>query len=51
MASGIINVNGNLLQWRDFRDHIYGAVTIKENSDFDLPGMFMVRGLCIVWVI
>jgi hypothetical protein len=38
MASGLINVNGNLLQWRDFRGHIYGDVTINENSDFDIPG-------------
>ena len=40
MAAGVTNVNGNLFQWRDFRGHIYGAVTIKENSDFELPGMF-----------
>ena len=38
MAAGVINVNGNLLQWRDFRGHIYGDVTVKENSDCDLPG-------------
>ena len=38
MASGLTNVNGNLLQWRDFRGHIYGDVTINENSDFDIPG-------------
>ena len=39
MASGVINVNGNLLQWRQFRNAIHGDVTIEENPVCTLPGM------------
>ena len=43
MAAGTINVNGDLLQWRDFRGSIHGAVSIKENSDFELPGTSILQ--------
>ena len=38
MAGGTININGDLLQWRDFRGALHGAVSLKENSDFEIPG-------------
>ncbi|XP_028398694.1 sushi, von Willebrand factor type A, EGF and pentraxin domain-containing protein 1-like [Dendronephthya gigantea] len=38
MASGVINVNGNLLQWRDFRTkHLFGNVTIRNGSEAEIP--------------
>jgi hypothetical protein len=40
MAAGIINVNGNLLQWRDFRtEHVFGDVSIVERSEAEIPGI------------
>ena len=40
MAAGVINVNGNLLQWRDFRaDHVFGNVIIRNGSDAEIPGI------------
>ncbi len=38
MAAGAINVNGNLFQWRAYRDHAFGAVTIEKKSDAHIPG-------------
>ncbi|XP_028397406.1 serum amyloid P-component-like [Dendronephthya gigantea] len=37
MASGVLNVNGNLLQWRDFRDHVVGDIVIQNGSEAEIP--------------
>ena len=43
MAAGIINVNGNLLQWRDFMtDHTSGDVSIVERSEAEIPGILTI---------
>ena len=39
MAAGIMNVNGNLLQWRDFRNHTFGDVSIVDRSEAEIPGI------------
>ena len=48
MAAGIINVNGNLLQWRDFRpDHAFGNVSIVERSETEIPGILTISRIVI----
>jgi predicted ester cyclase len=43
MAAGIINVNGDLLQWRDFMtDHVFGNVSIVERSEAEIPGILTI---------
>jgi hypothetical protein len=44
MAAGMINVNGDLLQWRDFRiDHyVFGNVSIVERSEAEIPGILTI---------
>jgi hypothetical protein len=43
MAAGMINVNGNLLQWRDFMtDHTSGDVSIVERSEAEIPGILTI---------
>ena len=43
MAAGIINVNGDLLQWRDFMtDHAFGDVSIVERSEAEIPGILTI---------
>ncbi|XP_028397243.1 uncharacterized protein LOC114521055, partial [Dendronephthya gigantea] len=37
MASGVLNINGNLLQWRDFRDHVFGNIVIQNETEAGLP--------------
>ena len=39
MAPGAINVNGNLLQWRNFMDHVLGDVIIRKRSEAEIPGI------------
>ena len=39
MAAGIMNVNGNLLQWRDFRNHTFGDVSMVDRSEAEIPGI------------
>ena len=39
MASGVLNVNGNLFQWRDFRDHVFGNVAVRDGSEAEIPGI------------
>lgn len=39
MASGVTNVNGNLLQWRMWIGAVIGAVTIDERSKAEIPGI------------
>ncbi len=43
MAAGIMNVNGNLLQWRDFRDHTFGDVSIVDRSEAEIPGILTTQ--------
>ena len=38
MSAGVINVNGNLLQWRDSRWRAFGNVHIADRSDPEIPG-------------
>ena len=38
MASGATNVNGNVFQWRDIKNHLVGKVNVLENSEARLPG-------------
>lgn len=41
MVSGVMNVNGNLLQWRNFTaDHVFGNVAIRSESEAEIPGIF-----------
>ncbi|XP_028408477.1 neuronal pentraxin-2-like [Dendronephthya gigantea] len=37
MASGVINVNGDLFQWRNLRNHVFGHVNIRERSEAEIP--------------
>ena len=41
MCAGLMNVNGNLFQWRNIRapEYLYGAVTTND-ADAALPGEF-----------
>ncbi|XP_028397251.1 neuronal pentraxin-2-like [Dendronephthya gigantea] len=48
MASGILNVNGNLLQWRDFRDHVVGDIVIQNGSEAEIPE-YRVQNLRDEW--
>ena len=41
MSSGIMNVNGNLFQWRYFRNHVFGNVTIRNGSEAEIPGILL----------
>ena len=43
MAAGIMNVNGNLLQWRDFRTHTFGDVSIVDRSETEIPGILTTQ--------
>lgn len=43
MAAGVINVNGNLLQWRDLRDKAFGNIVILEKSDPRIPGRIKLK--------
>ncbi|XP_028408473.1 uncharacterized protein LOC114531032 isoform X2 [Dendronephthya gigantea] len=38
MASGVINVNGDLFQWRNFRNHVFGDVNVRNRSEAEIPG-------------
>ena len=38
MAGGCTNVNGNLFQWRAYRNYAFGAVTVEDTSDAIIPG-------------
>ena len=40
MSAGVINVNGNLLQWRDFRWRTFGNVHMVDRSEPEIPGIF-----------
>ncbi|XP_028398696.1 neuronal pentraxin-1-like isoform X2 [Dendronephthya gigantea] len=49
MTSGVTNVNGNLLQWRDFRTkHLFGSVTIRNGSEAEIPE-YRVQNLRDEW--
>ncbi|XP_028408476.1 uncharacterized protein LOC114531033 [Dendronephthya gigantea] len=37
MASGVINVNGDLFQWRNLRNHVFGHVNIRNRSEAEIP--------------
>ena len=37
MAGGCNNVNGNLFQWRAYRNYVFGAVTVEDTSDAIIP--------------
>ena len=41
MSGGVINVNGNLLQWRNIREcEIFGDVRTVDRSEAEIPGIF-----------
>lgn len=42
MAAGLLNINGNLVQWRDFRNLVFGHVSVVNRSEAEIPGMFEV---------
>ncbi|XP_028398697.1 neuronal pentraxin-1-like isoform X3 [Dendronephthya gigantea] len=49
MTSGVINVNGNLLQWRDFRTkYLSGNVTMRNGSEAEIPE-YRVQNLRDEW--
>ncbi|XP_028416239.1 serum amyloid P-component-like [Dendronephthya gigantea] len=48
MASGVLNVNGNLLQWRNFRNHTFGNVTARHGSEAEIPE-YRVQSLRDKW--
>ncbi|XP_028416199.1 neuronal pentraxin-2-like [Dendronephthya gigantea] len=48
MASGVLNVNGNLLQFRNFRNHTFGIVTVRHGSEVEIPE-YQVQSLRDQW--
>lgn len=40
MSAGVINVNGNVLQWRDPRWLLFGNVQRVDRSEAEIPGIF-----------
>ena len=40
MSAGVINVNGNVLQWRDPRWILSGNVQRLDRSEAEIPGIF-----------
>ncbi|XP_028416226.1 neuronal pentraxin-2-like [Dendronephthya gigantea] len=48
IASGVLNVNGNLLQWRNFRNHTFGIVTVRHGSEAEIPE-YRVQSLRDQW--
>ncbi|XP_028408358.1 uncharacterized protein LOC114530936 [Dendronephthya gigantea] len=50
MASGIMNVNGDLFQWRDFRIHLFGSVAIRNGSEAEIPE-YRVQNLRDKWCV
>ena len=40
MSSGIMNINGDLLAWRDMQSYLVGNLNVISNSNIYFPGSF-----------
>ena len=38
MSSGIVNINGDLLAWRDMQSYLVGSLSVISNSNIYFPG-------------